>query len=224
MAVLSTSAVAATVSALITRTRRYLGDGSTTVGNQRWSDTDIKDALDGMIAHMYNELASQGAGGFWRTVTLSYTADADNVALPAGTEAQRIYKVEDYDDPTDPIYLDYRDSIDADRFTDQFGWHLIGNTIAIRPKPTAAKTLRITTLANFVPVSTAATPSTDQHNISVNHEELIVLGAVMRLANVDEGTSSTRMALYETLWEQYQKTCSRIAGPVYVRSSRIIQG
>lgn len=105
--------------------------------------------------------------------------------LPDEINGSSIYKVEDFSNTSAPIYYPYRSLLNFNRFTDEFGWTLIGNSIALSPKPTSAKTLRIYSLAPFVPVSGSADTDTDQHALSINHEELICLGAAIRLQEVD---------------------------------------
>lgn len=224
MATLVTAKTAATISQLIVKVRRLIGDGSTVAGNQRWANSDIQDAIDSMLAQMWTELYGEDPSGFLRTVTMTYTAELDMVVIPTGVEGQSIIRVEDYDNPSLPVYLDYRDHVDTDRFGDQFGWSLFGGSIAVRPIPTAAKTLRIFLIANFPAISGSSSISTDQHAFSVNHEELVTLGAAIRLQEIDEEISKSRLLRYQQLYDQFTRTASRIRGPLYVRSSRLLLG
>lgn len=221
MAILTTRATAATVSTLTTRTRRMLQDTSATTGNQRWSDSDIRAALDDSIAQLYSAWRDLNPGPHMASTNLSIAADAETTALPSGLEANAIYRVEDITESSVPIYLDYRDPIDIDRFQDAVGWTLLGNALALRPKPGSAKTLRLWYLAWYIPISGAATPSTDQHALPVDHEELIALGAAIRLQENDGEVSSTRMERFHSLWDAYLRSCDRVRGPVYVRNTRI---
>lgn len=235
MAVLSTRAVAATVAALTLRVRRLIGDTESEEANQRWSDTDIRSAIDDTLAHMYTQVASSDPSGFLQFTDLTYTASALSVTLPAGIEGQSIYKVEDIDDAALPVYLAYRSPVEINRFSDEHGWTLdvtqsafsAGTTvstqaIAVRPIPSAARLLRIYTLAPFIPVSAAATPTTDQHTMSLGHEELITLGSAIRLQEIDNEVPSGRRERHGELWEHYIKTAARHQGPVYVRNTRIL--
>lgn len=234
MAVISTRATAATVNTLITRVRRYIGDTDTDTNNQRWSDADIRAAMDDMLASMYVELSNNDPSAYMTSADLTYTGNALSIALPSGIEAHSIYKIEDVTDGDNPIYLSYRNPIEINRFDDQNGWTFYGPatdssgtatngiaSIALRPVPTSNKTLRIYCLATFIPLSNA-TPSTDQHAFPINHEELIVIGASIRLQEVDNEIPPTRMARYTMLWEQFQKAASRYTGPIYVRDTRIL--
>lgn len=199
-----------------------LGDTDTDTNNQRWSDTDIRAAIDDMLAEMYVVASSQDPSGFLVATDLTYTASARSTALPAGIEAANIYKVENIDDTSAPVYLSYRSVLDLNRFSDEHGWSLEGQSLCLRPVPTGARTLRIYTLAPYVPQSSAATPSTDQHAAPVNHEELICLGAATALQETDNEVSVTRPARLAKLWERYEMSVSRYSGPTYVRNTRIL--
>lgn len=224
MTVLVTRAVAATVANLVTRARRLLGDTETTSTLQRWSDTDIRQAIDDMLAQMYVEISNQDPSGYLQTYDMTYTAAAEAVAIPvaAGIEGNSIYKIEDVTNTSTPIYQAWCSPQDFHRFTDEFGWTLRGNSILLNPIPTAVKTLRIYTLAPYIPVSNAATPATDQHASSINHEALITTGAALILQEVDGEVSPGRPERVAWLWEQFQRSASRYIGPVYVRNTRIL--
>lgn len=219
MAVLSVKAVAATVANLTSRVRRMVGDTDSDTNNQRWLDADIRAEIDHQLAQMYSEVASMDPSGFLQTTTMSYTADASNspVALPTGLEGNSIYKVEDYTDSSAPLYFPYRSVLELSRFRDERGWSLVGNAIVISPQPVTTATLRIYTLAPFIPTTST---TTDQHSLSINHEELICLGAAIRLQENDNEIPLTRISRYQTLWEQYQKTAARYIGRKYVRNTR----
>jgi hypothetical protein len=219
--VLTQVAVAATVDALVTKVRRYIGDTSMVDTLQRFSATDIMAAIDDMLAQMYAEIASADASGFLRSTDMTYTASADREPLPAGYEGDQIYRVEDLTTVGAPAFLAYLGPLDARKFTDSYGWTLEGNAIVLIPKPTEVRTLRLWSLAPFVPVSDSATPSSDQHSLSMNHEELIALGAAIRLQEIDDEVPASRLVRFQQLWDLYTRTCEKYRGPVYVRSSRI---
>lgn len=236
MAILTSRATAATVNALITKVRRAVGDTDSDTNNQRWSSSDILAEMDHCIAEMYVEATGGDPSGFLLATDMTYTASARSVALPTGLEGSQIYKIEDVTTQTSPTYVTYRPVDQVDRFGDEDGWSLQaqaindagtitqapGGAIALRPIPSAATTLRVYTIGNFLPVSTAATPSTDQHPMNVNNEELIVLGTAIRLQEIDNEVPVTRIMRHQKLWEAYQVTCSRVKGPVYVKPTRIL--
>lgn len=222
MAILTTVAAAATVSTLRAKVRTLVGDTSSVSALQRFSDLMVDRAIDDTLAHLYMEWASEDPSGFLTSDDLTYTASATSVALTAGREAHQIYRVEDVTTSSDPVLLDYLNPLDAEKFSDSYGWTLKGNAIVLVPVPTSNKTLRIWSLKPFVPVTGAATPTTDQHSLSINHEELITLGAAIRLQEIDDEVPPTRLLRYEQLWQQYLKTIDRYRGPTYVRNSRII--
>ena len=197
-----------------------IGDTSTTGGNQRWTNAEIYDAIDWAIAEMYLEWRDVAAGPFLANITMTYTVDSESVILPAAIRFNSLYRVEDYTDTTNPIYIDYIDPIDVDRFADRYGWTLLGNNIALRPKPTTEVTLRIHYLTYFIPVSTGGDPTNDQHALPPDYEELIALGAAIRLQENDSEVPPSRIARFERLWELFVRTCDRIKGPEYVRATR----
>ena len=234
MAVLSTRATAATISVLTLRVRKLIGDTDTDTNNQRWLDADIRTELDYSIAAMYTKMSAGNPAPWIGTADLTYTANYRSVSIPTGIEAQSIYKVEDVTTASDPIYIAYRSMDQLDRFSDEDGFSIVGaqitdagvatqvQSIALRPIPTSAKTLRIYSLAPFIPVSGAATPSTDQHPLNPTFEEVITLGAAIRLQEVDNQVPVTRMARYQELMEEFREQCSRYIGPVYVKNTRIL--
>lgn len=224
MTMLTTPAAAATVSALTTRVRTMIGDTSTATDMQRWADALIRQAIDDMIAQMYMEVASWDPSGFLTYDNLTYVAnnDPNGTALPAGRERYPIYRVEDITVSGFPAHLDFLNPMDAQEFGDAYGWTFEGDRIVLVPEPTSARTLRIWSLKPFIPTANASTPATDQHALSINHEELIALGAAIRLQEVDDEVSPSRQLRYEQLWQLYQKTLDRYWGSTYVRSARKI--
>lgn len=222
MTMLTTPVAAATVTALRNRVRAMIGDTSTTSAMQRWSDTLIDKAIDDMMAQMYMEVASWDASGFLTYDTLAYVSGNNpaGTALPTGRERYPIYRVEDSTTAGTPIPLDFVNPIDSAMYADSFGWTLEGDRIVLIPEPSTTTQLRIWSIKPFVPVTGASTPSTDQHALSLNHEELIALGAAIRLQEVDDEVSPSRQLRYEQLWQLYQKTLDRYWGPTYVRATR----
>lgn len=223
---LTTASAAATVAALRSRVRTMIGDTATTAAMNRWSDANVDKAIDDMIAQMYMEVASWDPSGFLTSNDMTYTpatgTTANGTALAAGFERYPIYRVEDITNMTSagPVTLDYVNAIDAQTYGDSYGWTLEGDKIVLIPEPATSRTLRIWTIKPFIPISNASTPATDQHALSLNHEELIALGAAIRLQEVDDEVPPSRQLRYEQLWQLYQKTLDRYWGPTYVRAAR----
>lgn len=228
MTVVSTRAVAATVATLTVRVRRSIGDGSAISGNQRWSDDDIRSAIDDQLREMWVEASGQDPSGALLSGTMTYTADAETVAIPTsvdpagyGIQGNQLYRVEDYTTPAAPSALEYIDPLTAANFDDLEGWFLAGTSIGLRPIPETAKVLRIWWLANPILIGTTTAPTQDQHPFGVQHEELITLGAAIRLQEIDEEPIGlTRQKRYDRLMERYTASCARYRGPTYVRSVR----
>jgi hypothetical protein len=219
MALLTSPASAAAVSALITRVRRMVSDTDSDTDNQRWSDTDIRDAIDGMLAQMYAEWTSRDPSGFITTADITYTADSEQIALADALSGMNIYKIEDVTGDLN-TFIPYRSLLELNRYADEHGWSLQGANIALRPVPTGTRTLRVYALSNYIP--TTATTS-DTHPMPVTHEELICIGAAIRLQENDNEVPPTRLGRYVGLWEQFQKTAARYVGRSYVKSTRILK-
>lgn len=221
MAVLATRAVAATIANLTLRVRRMIGDTDSTEANQRFSDADIRAEIDHMMAQMYSEVSNSDPSGFLQVDDMTYTASALSVAIPtaADIEGNSIYKIEDITDATAPLYIAPRSIDQLNRFSDETGWALQGHAIALRPIPTSARTLRIYTLAPFIPTTTT---TSDQHALNINHEELICLGAAVRLQEVDNQVPVTRMQRLQQLWDLYQRCAARVIGPTYIKNTRVL--
>lgn len=220
MAVLTTVAVAATVNTLLTRLRLAIGDTQAQASGQKFSDTQLRMFLDDMLAQMWAELY-EDAGPMLAETTLTYTANARSVAIAYPLNANTIYKVEDIDNVTSPRFIDYYGVIDMDRDDFESGWTLIGEAIALRPIPGAAKSLRISYLRNYVPISGSATPSTDQHNMPANHEEYLVIGAAIRAQEIDDEVPNSRLLRYTELKKNFQTYALRVRAPSYVRDTRL---
>lgn len=223
MAVLTTSATAATISTLITRVRRMLGDNIGSVSGQKFANADILSALDDQLALMWNQLY-EDAGPMLVEASLTYTANSHSVALsttpPLGQ--LQIFKVEDIDNSLNPLFIDFVGNLDLERDAYQSGWALIGDAIALRPKPPANKTLRISYLRNYVPISGSVAQSTDQHPLSANHEEYLVTGAAIILQTIDDEGSIARQKRYDTeLKPAFENYVHRFKGPAYVRETRL---
>lgn len=225
MAILTTPATAATVTALIGRVRTAVGDTQASAAGQKYSNTDILRAIDDTIAEMTAEMY-EDAGPFLEEENLTYTANARLVSLTGARIGSAIYKVEDIDNVLAPEFIDYVDALDLDKDDFQNGWTFIGNQIALRPIPTAAKTLRISYLRYYIPISGSAAPSTDQHSMSVNHEEVIVIGAAIRLQEIDDEVPPMRYRRYygdastPGLWKKFLVYALKFRGPAYIRDTR----
>lgn len=217
MPVYSTPAVALALSALRTRVRKKCNDPSTNVQNQRHTNAEIDIDIDNMIAKMYAEWTKKSRGAHLGSVTLAMTASAVPTALPAGLEANALYRVEDYSDASNPVVLDPLSPQDIDRSNSVEGWTLMGNAIALRPQPSTATTLRIWYLRDFTRLSLGGDAA--QHDLPINHEELIVQGASKRLMILDGEWTPDHQQHYDDLWKDFVEA-RRHKGRQYVQSVR----
>jgi hypothetical protein len=166
---------------------------------------------------MYAELAIDPAA-FLTSTTLSYTANTESVAIPAAALYSPIYKVEDYTDSSYPLELLYLSPSTIDSYVSPFGvysWTRVGNNIKYVPKPESSKTLRIWYVKNpllpydATPYDSSGNPTitsaTSQHAYPVAHEELIGVGAAIRLQEEDDEIPKNRLVRYEELWDRFRR-------------------
>lgn len=224
---------ASNVPTLIWRVREAVGDVDTSSANQRWSDAQITDAINLEIMKMSNQLNVRDAASSLTSLNISYTADATSVALTSPANVQPIYRVEDITssttrptplDRTSNFAMEQHGQIGDQAFSSRYVWALEGGNIAVRPIPTKALTLRVWYLQGpyAIPVATDGTPAdaTDQHPMPVGNEELITLGAAIRLQETDAEIPPVRVARYGDLWLRFLATSKRFLGPKFVRRNR----
>lgn len=232
MAVISDEKAAATIVQLQTRVRRAVGDTDSSTTNQRWSDAELNEAINFELMKMSSEWGLGNSSQAMKSTTLSYTANSDSVALPAGPDVNPIFMVENYTDSTNPIRIEYASFLEADKYyldhaymnTTGYRWSRVGTSIAIRPLSGETLTLRIWYLrapyAFTLDGSGDEDDATDQSPWPVQHEELISLGAAIRLQEVDEEVPAGRLERYMDLWQRFVRSKSHNRGPKYVRKNR----
>jgi len=227
MAVITSEAAAETIGNLITRIRRAVGDTDSTTANNRWADAEIIDAMNLELFKMSAEWGLGNSAQAMTSTTLTYTAGADSVALPSGPDVNPIFMVEDYTDTNNPVRIEFSSILEADRYyldssyvnSKGFRWSRAGANIAIRPQADAGMTLRIWYLRAPYGTSTSY-GGTDQQPWPVQHEELISLGAAVRLQEVDDEVPRGRVERYTDLWNRFVRAKSQHKGPVYIRKNR----
>lgn len=210
------------------------GDRDATTTRQRWLDADIDQAIIDQLFQMYSEL-SEDSSNFLISTTMTYTANSESVSLPAAVHVVPIYRVEDITNAQFPRELEHvaNDVVNSFSHIDTsltIGgvWSRADTTIIVRPKPFSDLSLRIWYVGN--PFSmftysvagdpTASAATTDQHAYPVAHEELICLGAAIRLQEEDEEIPSGRVERYKELWERFQKSARFYKGRRMVKSWR----
>lgn len=197
-----------------------LGDTAPAADQERFSDTKIDRALIYTMFQMYRELSEEDPGANILEATMTYTADAESVALPSGVEASPIYKIELVDSQSQRVLLRRVGLRQLEESTSgDYVWTLLDRSIAIRPKPQSALDIRVWYVGNPFNM-TGGTPSTDQHPYPVAHEELLVLGAVRRLASRDQEWTPVQEARYQEAWRDFQIQAARYQGRVYPASTR----
>ena len=297
MSIISASAPHVSLDRLITRTRRLVGDVSSVAANQRWSDNEILDNLNLELMKLGQALGLQRTDPALTYADMTYTANADTVALPAGPLTGSIFRVEDRTGAS-PMELPRAASGDISRYvagdatTDlgvfSMAYAIIGDSLAVRPTPRSDLTLRVwyvrepyiigaesapasATVTSNVCTATitgnshgfvagmrirtsgftanvtdvAITSVTDttivfpltasngsngsgtvysshkaQAAIPAGSEEVIAVGAAIRLQEVDAEIPPTRIERYRDLRGQALPAAVRIRGPGRVRSNR----
>lgn len=219
---------------LRSRVRNEVGDTETSAANQRWGDSQIDQRINDILFWMYNKLGIDPSV-FALASSMTYTAAAASVALPAAAHANSIIKIEDYDDPTNPVTLQRVDLIDIETWArPSLGrpfprpclvWARTDTSIAVRPTPQANKTLRVWYIGNPWSLPglngvAAGTPATDQHPLPVSFEELIVLGAATKLYRTDDETPVQMLTDLAEMKQDFDIYAAAYRGPLRVRSRR----
>lgn len=230
MAVITDQESAATILELQTRVRRAVGDTESAAANQRWTDSEINDAINLELQQMSSEWGIGNTAPAITSTNLSYSGAS--TALPAGPDVNPIFMVEDITDSNNPIRLHFASVLEADKYdldgsyTGGRGrrWSRQGSNIILRPSPDATVTLRIWYLrapyAFTLDGSGDETDNTDQQPWPVQHEELISLGAAIRLQEVDGEIPQGRLERYAGLWQRFVRSKYQNRGPIYVRKNR----
>lgn len=227
MAVISTEDTAETIANLITRIRRALGDTDATAANNRWTDAEIIDALNLEIFKMTAEMGIGNTTAMLTSDNMTYTASATSVALPSGPDVNPIFMVEDITNSSQPVRLEFASILEADDYllTGTYvgskgrRWSRIGGNLAVRPLPGSALTLRIWSLRAPYGTSTSYA-GTDQQPFPVAHEELLSVGAAIRLQETDGEISPGRVQRYIDLWQRFVRSKYQNRGRIYVSQNR----
>jgi hypothetical protein len=217
VAIVANEAPASSVTTLRKRVRRLIGDNASSSARQRWSDADIDQAIIDQLSAMYAELAIDPAA-FLTSTTFSYTANSESIAIPAAALYSPVYKVEDYTDSDSPFELLYQSPSNIDSYVSPFAvfaWTRSGNNLRYVPKPSTTRTLRIWYVKNpllpydATPYDSSGNPTissaTSQHPYPVAHEELIGVGAAIRLQEEDDEIPPHRLVRYEELWDRFRR-------------------
>lgn len=177
---------------------------------------------------MGTEMGLMDSSAALESTTLSYTASSETVALPAGAKSQPIFMIEDVTDSTYPVRLGRLSTFDASSVNASAGtgyaWARFGETVALKPKPSVDVSLRIWYIREPYVIaldgSGDETTGTDQHAMPVGHEEIISLGAAIRLQEVDGEIPNGRIERYNEMWMRFLQAARKSRGPKYIRRNR----
>lgn len=211
-----TSSTASSLDTLHTKVRDIVGDTETTAANQRWADSKITDAINHELIKMGVQMGISDPGPALTSANVTYTADADTVALSEALKIHPIVKVEDITDSANvPIRMERVSFQELERFVAEpntsarsLAFSIVGDNIAIRPKPGTARTIRFWYLRGPYVLSADA----DNHEVWVGNEELIILGAAIRLTRTDQETPAGMREDYNDHWLRFLATCKRFRG------------
>lgn len=231
MAVVTTPVAAATYENLRTRARTMAGDGDS-ASNQKFTDAQIFEVITDMMAEMQLERQLGDPASYSTNTNLTYTANTEFVDLSGASEAlqaSNIYRVEDITNGQYPREVRYVAPFIVERHrtgerrTAPFEagllqYTLVYNQIAYRPLDGGDRTLRIW----YLPAHPAAVSGGgEQHPFMPGHEELIVLGAVRRLQEIDDEVPFAREKRYGELWDKFVVHSRKLAGVPKVNRVRI---
>jgi hypothetical protein len=220
-----------TLTQLIQRVRRSIGDivddATPGTGDRRWEDVVIVDAINDMMAEMYQELQTT-PDNVLDPQTIVYTGGAQSIDLQNLLPAFAVYAVyEERDGGGAPNLLRYVGALDIARYrTDDESigrgtervWSFRDNDLFIRPIPGGNVTLTVITVGR--PFSMDAAAPADFHPYPVVHEELMVLGAANRLQYPNDQLPVGRQGHYQRLWIKWVQDCERYQGPKFPVDSR----
>lgn len=215
----------ATLDELLIRVRRAVGDivddAAPAAGDRKWENDPIVDAINDMLAEMYQEFF-QNPDQIVIETALTYTGGSEEVEIPGDTATGlSIYGVFDVENGR-PRLLRRVDYLSAEKYrTDgsepspdtERVWCQRDEFIMIRPIPTSDLTLSVATFG--APFGMDAGDTTDQHPFPVVHEELLVLGAANRLQYPNDQLPIGRQVHYNKLWMKWLQDCDRYQGPRY---------
>lgn len=181
---------AATMNSLVTVAKRYALDTSMTA--PKWSESEYLLAMNFVAVEM--QVRARGRSGHAQigTADLTYTADAESVALLSGTNYESLYKVSDVTDENRPsdILWGPVNELHASRVITSKGvvaarrrWTLLAGTstpfyprIAIWPIPTAEVDLKL-----YFFVAPIGGEGGDNFFLAPEWQELVAMGAARRL-------------------------------------------
>lgn len=232
-------ATAQTLTLLITRVRREIGDPATTAGGTtipvtslRYSDGEITDAINDALIFMGTQMSIRHSGDALVYTDLTYTEGADNwgASLPSAINAEGVYAVADVTTPTEPSELFYLTPDAMLHIPSQMTprmvvgrryYTLVANpaatTYSIVVHPDASgRIFRLFWVAT--PFITGA--AADQHLLSSRWREFIGLYAARLLMSTDKENTSDIMERYVEQLKLFLDFSNRQKHPASVKQTR----
>jgi hypothetical protein len=231
---------AATITELRSDVRRELGDLAVTPGGdtipaamRRFSDAEIDRVLNNALIKLQQKIQNRHPGESLVAVALSYTETSSTSPpgqdLPAGVDANAVFKVEDLGResgiaiPVTNVSLqeidryEQRDSATVSRFT-EYHYTLVdrgtSHGILIRPFPPAAHPFRVWYVAQPLVYSADG----DQPALATRWRELIALWAWLALIGPAQEKATDLQLLRATQAEQdFTSWHTRNRGPQRIR-------
>lgn len=226
MAVVRTRKTAATWVELETDFRDFAGDNLAS----RYTSAQVQRFLRYSAEEIWNVLGYDPAANLTE-VAMTYTADATLVDLPEAAASAPLMTVVDNTNTRSrrPIrivspselerYEASEDTPETENYRDRV-CAVLGNQLAIRPVPSGALTLILRYVAAFY---TPTSGGGDQHPYPINHEELLVLGAVIRAQETDSQAPPSRVARHQRMLDQLREVGSRNIGSTGVVNARRVR-
>jgi hypothetical protein len=176
-------------------------------------DSDDVDALLNSELAALDELLIEVYQG-WRvsTATLVIAANTDSVALPA-TFFQAV-DLEEYATPSSPRQLPRVEFME--RNASDWGWYVYGALLYVKPTSRAPGTYRLW----FVPSFTLLALDADTYDVPNGFEQHAILGAAIRLRNMQELSASGLEERRKVVGERLQNAARKRQGRRKVRDVR----
>ena len=213
-----------TLANLRTAVRKEVNDADS--ASYRFTNAEVDDAIEAALIALHTKVSVRDPGPSMRHVTMAYTADADSVALPADTLYKPIIGLEDYDTATDPKLIQYvphtqLEGAGEDRWGNRtLAYTLLasatGEAIALRQRPSTAKTLRITYLDE------ALLAGADGDNVPISRRwyELISLHAAKQLRSIEGEWTPDQESRYRDGLKDFDSAGRQYQGPRFIPTTR----
>lgn len=206
-----------------------LATGQAIPESQRdFSDATVIAALEDAFIQLQHEILLVEPSESIQPGTTTHVAGT-GAALPSGflSSVDLIYKVENYDDPDNPIGMDYVSALEIDRFSGAgpSRWTYISSTPSgasghptgvIQVRPDADMALRVWALRG--PIIPGA--GTDAHGYTARWRELIQLKAARILRSRHDEFRIQQQQRLDELKRNFNSLAKAVQGPQRIRLTR----